>query len=62
MLLDELHAIELPGFYALTGCDTTSTFFVKGKKSAYSVCQKNGTSDNLFWEMSGQTIDEYDIR
>ena len=29
----------LPAFHALTGCDTTSAFFGKGKKSAWAVWQ-----------------------
>ena len=32
-------AIALPAFHALTGCDTTSAFFRKGKKTAWSVWQ-----------------------
>ena len=32
-------AMALPAFHALTGCDTTSTFFGKGKKTAWSVWQ-----------------------
>ena len=37
LLFGESHAMELPGFHVLTGRDTTSTFFGKGKKSVYSV-------------------------
>lgn len=29
----------LPAFHALTGCDTTSSFFGKGKKTAWAVWQ-----------------------
>ena len=29
----------MPAFHALTGCDTTSAFFGKGKKTAWSVWQ-----------------------
>ena len=32
-------AKALPAFHALTGCDTTSAFFGKGKKSAWSIWQ-----------------------
>eukprot|EP00745_Piridium_sociabile_P029611 TRINITY_DN48831_c1_g1_i5.p1 TRINITY_DN48831_c1_g1~~TRINITY_DN48831_c1_g1_i5.p1 ORF type:complete len:333 (-),score=65.80 TRINITY_DN48831_c1_g1_i5:455-1453(-) len=32
-------AMALPAFHALTGCDTTSAFFGKGKKTAWSVWQ-----------------------
>ena len=32
-------AKALPAFHALTGCDTTSSFFNKGKKTAWSVWQ-----------------------
>ena len=32
-------AAALPTFHALTGCDTTSAFFGKGKKSAWAVWQ-----------------------
>jgi len=31
---------ELPGFHALTGCDTTSAFYGKGKRTAYSLLEK----------------------
>ena len=31
--------MALPAFHALTGCDTTSAFFGKGKKTAWSVWQ-----------------------
>lgn len=30
------HAVALPAFHALTGCDNTSFFSGTGKKSAYS--------------------------
>ena len=30
-------AMAMPGFHAFTGCDTTSTFFRKGKKTAYCI-------------------------
>ena len=33
--LGEARSVSLPVFYALTGCDTTSTFYGKGKKSAW---------------------------
>ena len=33
--LGEAHSRSLPVFHALTGCDTTSTFYGKGKKSAW---------------------------
>ena len=56
--LGKSHAMALPGFHALTGCDTTSTFFGKGKKTSYSTWQKNRMFDELFLEMSGQTIEE----
>lgn len=32
-------AKSLPAFHALTGCDTTSAFFGKGKKTAWSAWQ-----------------------
>ena len=32
-------ALALPAFHALTGCDTTSAFFGKGKKRAWTVWQ-----------------------
>lgn len=32
-------AMALPAFHALTGCDTTSAFLGKGKKTAWSVWQ-----------------------
>lgn len=32
-------AMALPAFHALTGCDTTSAFFGKGKRTAWSVWQ-----------------------
>ena len=32
-------ALALPAFHALTGCDTTSAFFGKAKKIAWSVWQ-----------------------
>ena len=32
-------AMALPAFHALTGCDTTSAFYGKGKKTAWSVWQ-----------------------
>ena len=32
-------SLALPAFHALTGCDTVSAFFGKGKKSAFSVWQ-----------------------
>lgn len=31
--------MALPAFHALTGCDTTSAFFGKGKKKAWNVWQ-----------------------
>lgn len=31
--------MALPAFHALTGCDTTSAFFGKGKKKAWSIWQ-----------------------
>ena len=37
--LGQSKAMALPAFHALTGCDTTSTFFGKGKKTAWSVWQ-----------------------
>ena len=55
-------AMSLPGFHALTGCDTTSTFFGKGKKTTYSTWQKNQMFDNLFLEMSSQIIEETDLQ
>lgn len=33
--LCEARSVSLPVFHALTGCDTTSTFYGKGKKSAW---------------------------
>ena len=33
--LGEARSVSLPVFHALTGCDTTSTFYGKGKKSAW---------------------------
>ena len=33
--LGEARSVSLPVFHALTGCDTTSTFYWKGKKSAW---------------------------
>ena len=35
--LGPFKASELPAFHALTGCDTNSAFFGKGKKTAWSV-------------------------
>ena len=35
--LGEARSVFLPVFHALTGCDTTSTFYGKGKKSAWQV-------------------------
>ena len=32
--LGEARSVSLPVFHALTGCDTTSTFYGNGKKSA----------------------------
>ena len=37
--LDPSKSLALPAFHALTGCDTVSAFFGKGKKSAFSVWQ-----------------------
>ena len=41
----------MPGFHSFTGCDTTSSFFGKGKESAYAVREKMEI-DNAFLELS----------
>ena len=35
--LGQVRSLALPGFHAFAGCDTTSSFFGKGKKSAFSI-------------------------
>ena len=37
----------LPFFYALSGCDTVSSFYGKGKSKAYDVCLKGNLKDDL---------------
>ena len=37
--LGQAKSAALPAFHALTGCDTTSSFFGKGKKTAWTVWQ-----------------------
>ena len=37
--LGQAKSAALPAFHALTGCDTTSSFFGKGKRTAWTVWQ-----------------------
>ena len=52
--IGKARAMAMTGFHAFTGCDTTSTFFGKGKKSAYAIWEKHPVFQNEFLELSGQ--------
>lgn len=39
--------MALPFFYAFTGCDTVSSFYLKGKCKAWDVCSKSQEKDSL---------------
>ena len=52
---------SLPAFHALTGCDTTSSFCGKGKKTAYKLLKKESLASLLSgmgesWDLSMETI------
>ena len=60
--IGQTRSLGLPGFHAFTGCDTTSSFFGKGKKSAYSVWLSHSKFDCAFSEMSNRQPGENSIR
>ena len=60
--LGKSRALAMPGFHAFTGCDTTSSFFRKGKKTAYPIWVKHPIFDNAFLELSGQNTDKSDVK
>ena len=49
-LLDK--AIALRGFHSFTGCDTTSAFYGKGKRSAYAVWKSFEDATSAFLDIS----------
>jgi hypothetical protein len=46
----------MPGFHALTGCDTTSSFFGKGKKKAWTVWNNFPEATEAFHLLSSPHI------
>ena len=60
--LGRVRSLALPGFHAFTGCDTTSSFFGKGKKSAFSVWKSHSKFDCAFSIMSNRQPNENEIR
>ena len=55
-------ALSLTGFHAFTGCDTTSSFKGKGKKTMYATWMGNSLYNNLFQELSGRDPEKKDVK
>jgi len=49
-------ATALPMFHALTGCDTTSSFFGKGKRTAFETWDNYPDSTATFLTMSCEIV------
>ena len=60
--LGENRALALPAFHAFTGCDSTSSFFKKGKKSAYTVWLPDTSFDTAFLSMATRQPDMDQIK
>ena len=60
--LGQVRSLALPGFHAFTGCDTTSSFFGRGKKSAFNVWIDDAKFNYAFMEMSNRQPNEATIR
>jgi hypothetical protein len=45
-------SVALPVFHCFTGCDTTSAFFGKGKKTAWEVCKSYPEVTEAFLHMT----------
>ena len=60
--LGESHALALPAFHVFTGCDSTSSFFRKGKKSAYTVWLSDTSFDTAFLSMTARQPDMEQIK
>ena len=51
--MEKSFALALPGFHAFTGCDTTSSFKGKGKKTCYATWKGDPSYTPAFLELSG---------
>ena len=55
-------AMAMPAYHAFTGCDTTSTFFGRGKKTTHAIWMKYLVFDSAFLEMSSDNLGEKDLQ
>lgn len=59
--LGDLRSRALPVFHAFTGCDTTSTFYNKGKKSAWQAWELNEQVTSTLVSIADHPFQQLDV-